>query len=929
MRFYTKKIFFLLTVISVCMLMCLNVHAKSEDFTGKGTGKEPYLIQNCEDLYHLRDLVNEGETFQGIYFRQTCDIDLKSEKWEPIGNTSGGKSFWGIYDGNGYGISKLYIAEQGHAGLFGSLGGKVVNLKIISGHIEGRVAGAIAGQAVGENAVIANCINYANICGNSAAGIAGEFYQGTIANCINNGTISGDTSYGIVAIDNDVKVYSSYSVNYELAPKGIVAAKSAVVTTQYLSTEKFAVKNSITAAIAKWLFLGTDDVELLEWENNGNLTYKRTGVITFLAYMINFMLLPLLLCCVFLMLVHKYRKDRKNIYQNNKYFINAIFIISIIVSYFCDIFIFVKGTTVLHFGNILFVILVNLCSILFGKIIFQNKSSSKIKIPFSLLLVIGVVIVVELLQFNNVPRYDANIYYGSLVRATKLFNLDFLSFLGAFNCWKWAQGLALFAAPLEAVLPGRIIGVYIANLVITVITLCILHWLIKKIYLDITNFQASMISLLFAFSPYIVGLFSYIDMDWNVTFFAVWFLAAVIKGNDLLISFTGFLLSFTKITGFAFYVFFLFAYMITDVYINKNKKSFFKQFMNWWSWKKVFLWLFPVLCFMVLFKYGDYFTSQSFYGTFVSTSMINLLDKNQIMNTLLQTFVFGFRWLLVLLIIVGIVWTNKRKSDSSNNMIIVYSLYLSSLLVLLLLMLYNSDANCPRYTTLFSLIFALLIPLFIESFTSRKLKNLSIICLDILMIFQTFWTTDPSIILYADSINTGQKEIYKLAYKSDKREGMNIVSGVDGKYPILGDLYAYNLEYSFYDDLLDCAFKKMDFSKTKNVFILDIIDYEINISGRNYGGADCYKIYWDDKNKKRIFNSKDTEMLKVKTLYSDFILSRGDKYLDTDNRFYFIVPARASNREVIDKISELGYKVEELGKIVNMYGEIDVYYFEK
>ena len=611
MRFYTKKIFFLLTVISVCMLMCLNVHAKSEDFTGKGTGKEPYLIQNCEDLYHLRDLVNEGETFQGIYFRQTCDIDLKSEKWEPIGNTSGGKSFWGIYDGNGYGISKLYIAEQEHAGLFGSLGGKVVNLKIISGHIEGRVAGAIAGQAVGENAVIANCINYANICGNSAAGIAGEFYQGTIANCINKGTISGDTSYGIVAIDNDVKVYSSYSVNYELAPKGIVAAKSAVVTTQYLSTEKFAVKNSITAAIAKWLFLGTDDVELLEWENNGNLTYKRTGVITFLTYMINFMLLPLLLCCVFLMLVHKYRKDRKNIYQNNKYFINAIFIISIIVSYFCDVFIFAKGTTVLHFGNILFVILVNLCSILFGKIIFQNKSSSKIKIPFSLLLVIGVVIVVELLQFNNVPRYDANIYYGSLVRATKLFNLDFLSFLGAFNCWKWAQGLALFAAPLEAVLPGRIIGVYIANLVITVITLCILHWLIKKIYLDITNLQASMISLLFAFSPYIVGLFSYIDMDWNVTFFAVWFLAAVIKGNDLLISFTGFLMSFTKITGFAFYVFFLFAYMIIDVYINKNKKSFFKQFMNWWSWKKVFLWLFPVLCFMVLFKYCLLYTSPS------------------------------------------------------------------------------------------------------------------------------------------------------------------------------------------------------------------------------------------------------------------------------------------------------------------------------
>lgn len=929
MKSYTKKIFFLITIISVCLLIRLNVHAQGEDFSGKGTGNEPYLIQSRDDLYHLRDLVNEGETFQGIYFRQTCDIDLKSEKWEPIGNTSGGKSFWGIYDGNGYSISNLYITEQGYAGFFGSLGGKVVNLKITSGHIEGTVAGAIAGQAVGDIAVIANCINYANICGNRAAGIAGEFYQGVIANCINKGTISGETSYGIVAIDNDVKIYSSYSVNYELAPKGIVSSKSAVVTTEYLSTERFAVKNSITAAIAKWLFLGTDDVELLEWENNGNLTYKRTGVITFLAYMINFMLLPLLLCCVFLMLVHKYRKDRKNIYQNNKYFINAIFIISIIVSYFCDVFIFVKGTTVLHFGNILFVILVNLCSILFGKIIFQNKSSSKIKIPFSLLLVIGVVIAVELLQFNNVPRYDANIYYGSLVRATKVFNLDFLSFLGAFNCWKWAQGVALFVAPLEAILPGRVIGVYIANLVITVITICILYWLINKVYIRITSFQASMVSLLFAFSPYIVGLFSYIDMDWNVAFFAVWFLAAVIKENDILISFTGFLLSFTKITGFAFYVFFLFSYMILDVHSNKDKSSFLKQLSKWWSWKKVLLWALPVFCFLVTFKYGDYFTTQSFYGTYIGSSLIKISDKNQILNTLLQAFIFGFRWLLTLLIIIGIIWNKKRKCNTFNNLSFVYSLCIGSLFVVLLLMLYNSDANCPRYTTLFSLIFALLIPVFIDLFSSKWLKNLLVICLGGLLVFQTFWTIDPAIILYADSINTGQKKIYKLAYKDDDRIGMNIASGVNGQYPIIGDVYVYNLEYSFYDDLLDQALNKMDFSKTKNVFILDITDYEIDISGRNYGGANCYKIYWDEKHGRRIFNSQNTEMLNVRTIYSEYIIQMRKDYLDMEGKFYLLIPARVKNDDVINKIYDDGYKIEKLGNMTNLYGGMEIYYMEK
>ena len=72
--------------------------------------------------------------------------------------------------------------------------------------------------------------------------------------------------------------------------------------------------------------------------------------------------------------------------------------------------------------------------------------------------------------------------------------------------------------------------------------------------------------------------------------------------------------------------------------------------------EKVFLWLFPVLCFMVLFKYGDYFTSQSFYGTFVSTSMINLLDKNQIMNTLLQT-------LFWISLVIGVIDNSRDSVD--------------------------------------------------------------------------------------------------------------------------------------------------------------------------------------------------------------------------------------------------------------------------
>ena len=52
---------------------------------GGGTENNPYQISSAKNLAYLANSVNDGETYSGVYFRLTTDIDLQSLPWQPIG----------------------------------------------------------------------------------------------------------------------------------------------------------------------------------------------------------------------------------------------------------------------------------------------------------------------------------------------------------------------------------------------------------------------------------------------------------------------------------------------------------------------------------------------------------------------------------------------------------------------------------------------------------------------------------------------------------------------------------------------------------------------------------------------------------------------------------------------------------------------------
>lgn len=212
-RFFLSFAMFVLMTL-VVYKFCSGYSVGDNEMEGQGTKNDPYLVSCVDDLIYLRDKVNSGDKFESVYFLQICDIDLENVLWEPIGIAGTGRYFFGVYDGGGHSIKNINIPAELNVscpGMFGQLGGQVVNLGIESGYIEGDFAGSIASHSIGEKAAIINCWNNATIVGKKrAGGICDNFSGGSIINCANLSSVQAPISGNIVSYSakNLINVYN-------------------------------------------------------------------------------------------------------------------------------------------------------------------------------------------------------------------------------------------------------------------------------------------------------------------------------------------------------------------------------------------------------------------------------------------------------------------------------------------------------------------------------------------------------------------------------------------------------------------------------------------------------------------------------------------------------------------------------------------------
>ncbi len=192
---------------------------------GSGTEDDPYRISAATGLVVLGLALENGNSFEGIYLEQQCDIDMVryyNKGLDPIAHSKQ-TPFKGNYDGGGYAIKNYavrYVDKTGvptgaelPAGLFGYVCGATFrNVTMLNPQIYGGTSsGAIVGVAVGVEGVeqtptyFYNCRvkrsnEVAEVHGSNFVGglIGGADMQATVVmkNCVNEGLPVGNFEEG-------------------------------------------------------------------------------------------------------------------------------------------------------------------------------------------------------------------------------------------------------------------------------------------------------------------------------------------------------------------------------------------------------------------------------------------------------------------------------------------------------------------------------------------------------------------------------------------------------------------------------------------------------------------------------------------------------------------------------------------------------------
>lgn len=256
----------LVLLLLITLTGCLDGGSFGDDPFADGSEAHPYPVRTVDDLKAVGSGA-DGWTLDKCY-RQVADINMGgSGDWYPIGSVA--TPFTGTYDGRGYMIQNLTLAEVDYQSLFGAIqtGAELsdIHLKGVGGtgdyHMGWLVGHMLGGtvtdcSAEGSNSgyckyggglicrvttgVVSHCFTAGEI-NESIFDVGGLIWTnegGTVSDCYSTATIHGvsnERSAGLVAVNNGTitRCYATGWVDYDAASGGLVCVNSGTVTDCY------------------------------------------------------------------------------------------------------------------------------------------------------------------------------------------------------------------------------------------------------------------------------------------------------------------------------------------------------------------------------------------------------------------------------------------------------------------------------------------------------------------------------------------------------------------------------------------------------------------------------------------------------------------------------------------------------------------------
>ena len=204
-------------------------------WSGAGTSDNPYIITNCAQLDALAFMVNQGNTYDAIFFRLDADICYPyTTAWDDVNSTENNYTaiginnhvFQGTFDGNGHTVSGIRIYKGGNTsddsyqGLFGlnNISCNIKNITLSDSRITGyNSVGGIAGENYGyiTNCHVTNNVAIHAVVNNveSHGGIAGKSGNGVSILCTSSATLSVADSVSDCRYFGGIEGYGGYFYN--------------------------------------------------------------------------------------------------------------------------------------------------------------------------------------------------------------------------------------------------------------------------------------------------------------------------------------------------------------------------------------------------------------------------------------------------------------------------------------------------------------------------------------------------------------------------------------------------------------------------------------------------------------------------------------------------------------------------------------------
>ena len=254
------------------LILLLTVATYASVWNGKADTKwykdseSEFTITTPEQLAGLAKLVNGGNKFENKTVKLGANIMLNDtanwqnwekkkpkNKWKPIGfekykyygaighvtlsNTTS-NYFSGIFDGNGFVVSGVYVDSDEYAGLFGHIvRGTIKNLGVTASYIKG---GGYTGGLVGnfKSGTMINCYFSGTVIGSwSVGGLTGNNTKGKVIDSYSTGMVTGKERVGgLVGASNSGHIIGGYSTSTVVGDTivgGLVGANSGTIINSY------------------------------------------------------------------------------------------------------------------------------------------------------------------------------------------------------------------------------------------------------------------------------------------------------------------------------------------------------------------------------------------------------------------------------------------------------------------------------------------------------------------------------------------------------------------------------------------------------------------------------------------------------------------------------------------------------------------------